>query len=252
MSRRGRLNDIVSAIVETGGTDVEVLAARFGVSEATIRRDLKLLEQQRLVTRQRGAAVPNAAFHDMPLSFKTTHNLAEKRRIAATAVDYLAGVRVLGFTGGTTVSEFAVHLLDRDGLTVVTNALNIASNLLANPALRVFVAGGEARSSSQETVGPTAEAFFSDYNLDVAFLGVDGVDAGAGCTTYDPVGARVNKMLHLRANKTVILADATKIGRVALMPVCTLSAVDVLITDKRAPKDAVARIQEQGCEVVLV
>lgn len=204
------------------------------------------------MTRQRGGAVPNAAFHDMPLSYKTTQNLAEKRRIAAKALDYLDGVRVLGITGGTTATEFAARLLHRERLTVVTNALNIASNLLAGPGPRVFVAGGEARSSSQETVGPAAEAFLTDYNLDVAFLGVDGVDASAGCTTYDSVGARVNKVMHLRASRTVILADATKIGRVALMPVCSLADVDVLITDTRAPKDVIATIRRKGCTVVQV
>lgn len=252
MNRRGRLNDILSAIVDDGGADVEQLASRFGVSEATVRRDLQLLEEQRLVTRRRGSAVPNPAFHDVPLNLKTTQNLAEKRRIAIAALEYLSGVRVLGLTGGTTTSEFAAQLVRRDGLTVVTNAVNIASNLLANPGLRVLVAGGEARNSSQETIGPVAEAFIGDYNIDVAFLGIDGVDATGGCTTYDTVGARVNRVLHQRATKTVILADATKIGRVALTPVCALSQVQVLITDERAPRDAVARIEMQGCSVVLV
>jgi DeoR family transcriptional regulator of aga operon len=155
-------------------------------------------------------------------------------------------------TGGTTVTEFARLLMGREGLTVVTNALNIATSLLSNSGIRVFVAGGEARSSSQETVGPAAEAFFADYNVDVAFLGVDGVDMTAGCTNYDPVGARVNGVLQNRARQTVVLADATKFSRVALARVCTISEVDVLITDDRAPQAQLDGIRDQGCEVICV
>jgi len=155
-------------------------------------------------------------------------------------------------TGGTTVTEFAHLLLHRDGLTVVTNALNIATDLLANPGIRVFAAGGEVRSSSQESVGPTAEAFLSGYNIDVAFIGVDGVDAAAGCTNYDPVGARVNASLQQRGRMNVVLADATKISRVALAQVCAMSDVDVLITDSRAPQAALDQIRRQGCRVICV
>ena len=102
---------------------------------------------------------------------------------------------MIGTTGGTTVSQFIRLLRDRDDLTVVTNALNVAIDLVGNPGLRVFVAGGEVRGSSQESVGHSAEAFLAEYNIDVAFLGVDGVDAVAGCTNYDPAGARVNAVL---------------------------------------------------------
>ena len=99
-------------------------------------------------------------------------------------------------------------------------------------------------------MGQSAEAFLSVYNLDVAFLGVDGVDAVAGCTNYDPAGARVNAMLCHRARKRVVLADPTKIGRITLAQVCPMSDVDVLITDDRAPDPAVEQIRRQGCRVI--
>jgi DeoR family transcriptional regulator of aga operon len=118
--------------------------------------------------------------------------------------------------------------------------------------LRVFLAGGEVRGSSQEAVGHSAEAFLSDYHTDVAFLGVDGVDAVVGCTNYDPAGARVNAVLFQRARRKVVLADATKIGRVALAQVCSMAEVDVLITDGRAPAAALDQIRRQGCRVICV
>lgn len=252
MTRKSRLNQIVSAVIDAGALDVAALAGRFDVSEATIRRDLELLESQQLISRTRGGASTNAAFNDLPLNYKTAQDLAEKRRIAQRALDYIGDARVIGMTGGTTVTEFARGLVQFPSLTVITNALNIATSLLANSSLRVLVAGGEARSSSLETIGPVAEAFLSDYNVDVAFLGVDGVDPVAGCTNYDPVGARVNGILQQRARMTVLLADATKISKIALAPVCPLSDVDVLITDSRAPEDVVEQIRALGCEVVCV
>lgn len=240
----------MAAVVERGALDVVTLAERFDVSQATIRRDLEVLEKQRLVSRTHGGATTHAAFNDLPLNYKNAQDLTEKRRIARHALQFLSGARVIGLTGGTTVTEFARLLLDRDGLTVVTNALNIATDLVANPGLRVFAAGGEVRGSSQESVGPSAEAFLSDYNVDVSFLGVDGVDAAAGCTNYDPVGARVNAILQQRAKVSVVLADATKISRVALARLCAMSEVDVLITDDRAPQAALDQIRRQGCRVV--
>jgi DeoR family transcriptional regulator of aga operon len=249
--RKQRLNQIVSAVVENASMDVPELAARFAVSEATIRRDLGLLERQQLVSRTRGGASPHVAFNDLPLRYKTSQDLAEKRRIAHAALPFLEGARVIGLTGGTTVQEFARLLAGRTDLVAVTNALNIATSLVGQPGLRVFAAGGEVRSSSQEAVGPSAEAFLSDYNIDVSFVGVDGVDPDAGCTNYDPIGARVNGTMCRRSRSVVVLADATKISRVALAQVCAMSAVDVLITDSRAPKPVLDRVREQGCRVVL-
>ena len=243
---------MVSAIVENTSLDVTTLASMFDVSEATVRRDLETLEQQRLVHRTHGGATTHAAFHDLPLSYKTAQDLPEKRRIAERALCLLDRARVIGMTRGTTITEFARLLTGVDGLTVVTNALNIAVELAPNPRLRVFAAGGEVRGSSQEAVGPSAESFLTGYNIDVAFIGVDGVDATAGCTTYDPVGARVNAVLRERARVAAVLADATKITRVALAPVCAMSEVDVLITDSRADRGAVEAIQRRGCEVLCV
>jgi DeoR family transcriptional regulator of aga operon len=250
VNRKHRLNQILTVIAARGSVAVPELADEFGISLATVRRDLESLERQRLVSRTRGGATTHAAFHDLPLSFKTAQDLTEKRRIAHRALEFLDGARVIGLTGGTTTTEFAGLLQDREGLTVVTNALNVATDLLSNPRMRVLAAGGEVRSSSQEAVGPSAEAFLSEYNLDVAFVGVDGVDARAGCTNFDPVGARVNTVLLERAQRTVVLADASKVGRIALARVCSMARVDVLITDDRLDEPAAREIAAQGCRVI--
>jgi DeoR family transcriptional regulator of aga operon len=250
MQRAQRLKALVARVVEGGEVDVATLAEEFGVSLATIRRDIDSLQRKRLVTRTHGGVRPHDSFYDMPLSLKTAQELAEKRRIAHRALEFVDGARVIGMTGGTTVTEFAHGLLDRQGLTIVTNALNVATDLLANPALRVFAAGGEVRASSQEVIGPSAEAFLAEYNLDVAFVGVDGVDARAGCTNYDPAGSRVNRVLVERAKRVIVLADSSKIGLVALAPVCALRQVDVLLTDDRLGDSDAAALAATGCQVL--
>jgi DeoR family transcriptional regulator of aga operon len=250
VQRKQRLNQIVSAIVELGAMEVPELAERFEVSEATVRRDLELLEEQQLVSRTRGGATRHAAFNDLPLGYKISQDAAEKERIARAALAFVDEARVIGLTGGTTVWSFAQLLNGRSGTTVVTNALNIASRLVDQPGIRVFAAGGEVRSSSQETVGPSAEAFLADYHIDVSFIGVDAVDAVAGCTNYDPVGARVNAAMIKRSRATVVLADATKIGRTALAGVCAISEMTVLITDSRAAESDVEPIERQGVRVI--
>jgi DeoR family transcriptional regulator of aga operon len=252
VQRKQRLNQIVAAVVENVSLDVPELAARFAVSEATIRRDLGLLERQQLVSRTRGGAGPHAAFNDLPLRYKTSQDLVEKRRIAHAALQFLDGARVIGMTGGTTIHEFARLLQGRSGLTAITNALNVATSLIGQPGIRVFAAGGEVRASSQEAVGPSAEAFLADYNIDVSFVGVDGVDPDAGCTNYDPVGARVNGAMCTRSQRVVVLADASKIGRVALAGVLPIEQVDVLVTDDRAPEDVLQRVELAGCRVIRV
>lgn len=249
MQRRQRLNRIVAAIAGRPSVRTTELAEEFGVSLATIRRDLEELEQQQLVSRTHGGVKPHVAFNDIPLRLKLGEASAEKTRIAARAAAMIGDAHVIGMSGGTTTSEFARHLADRTGLTIVTNAINIAADL-ATSRFRIFIAGGELRSSSLETVGSTTERAFADYNIDITFLGVDGIDAKAGCTNYDPIGAQANAALAHRSQTRVILADASKIGRVALAPVLPISDIDVLITDSRAPSETVEAIRRGGCEVI--
>jgi DeoR family transcriptional regulator, aga operon transcriptional repressor len=251
VSRPDRFGRILELLARDGSVSVGALAADLGVSEATVRRDLQILGDQRLLERSHGGAIAHGTAHELPVRYRTGRS-DEKQRIAHAAAELVEEGTAVGLTGGTTTTEVARALATRQELTVVTNALNIATELASNPRLRVFAAGGEVRGSSREAVGPSAEAFVAGYNIDVAFLGVDGVDAKAGCTNYDPVGARVNAMLRERARVTAVLADATKITRVALAPVCGMSEVDVLITDSRADPAAVEAIRSRGCEVLCV
>jgi DeoR family transcriptional regulator, aga operon transcriptional repressor len=252
VQRARRLNEIVAIVTDQGGVRVVDLATALNVSEPTIRRDLEYLEKHKLIRRTHGGARSHDEFNDVPLRLKTAQDVPEKRRIAREALKYVEGARVIGMTGGTTLTEFAHAYRDIGAASVVTNALDVATELLASPRIRVFLVGGEVRPSSHETVGRAAEASLAAYNIDVALLGVDGIDADAGATAYDPSGAVVNGMLRQRAHRSIVLADATKLARAALARICPIDDVDVLITDQRACPTDLDRIRARGCLVVVV
>ena len=252
MQRKQRLTQMVSAIVEKGTLDVVTLAEQFAVSQATVRRDLEVLERQRLVSRTHGGASTHAAFNDLPLSYKTAQDLTEKRRIARQALEFLDGARVIGMTGGTTVTEFAHLLLHRDGLTVVTNALNIAAELALRPDIKLIVTGGAARSESYELVGPLAEAALQGMNLDLAVVGVDGITVAGGLTTHHDIEAHTNRVLIGRARRVIVVADGSKVGHLAFSRICTVSSVHELITDASASALELERLADAGIVITTV
>jgi DeoR family transcriptional regulator of aga operon len=247
-----RLSRIVEQISANGSVGVGDLAAAMGVSAATVRRDLVLLEEQRLLARTHGGAVAHGVLYELPLRYRSARHQEEKARIARAAVERVPDGSAVGMTGGTTTTEAARALSDRRGLTVVTNSLSIASELAVRPTLKLLVTGGVARPESYELVGPLAEASLAALNLDVVLIGVDGIAASSGLTTHHEVEAHTNRALIARARRVVVVADSSKVGQVAFARICELGAVHELITDDAADGDAVAEIRNAGVEVTLV
>jgi DeoR family transcriptional regulator, aga operon transcriptional repressor len=252
MLQADRLSAILEELSDGGTVGVAELRERLGVSAATIRRDLELLEQQRLLTRTHGGAVAQGVSYELPLRYKSGRHQEEKRRIAAAAAARVPDGAAIGLTGGTTSTEVARALVDRQRLTVVTNALNIASELAIRPNLKLVVTGGFARSESYELVGPLAEQALAGLNLDVVFLGVDGIASDTGLTTHHEVEAHTNLALIERAGRVIVVADASKIGRTAFARICPVERVHELITDAGADPAELARIAEAGVAVTEV
>jgi DeoR family transcriptional regulator, aga operon transcriptional repressor len=245
-----RLDSILTRLSEHGSVEVTGLAEDLGVSMATIRRDLELLESQRLLSRTHGGAVSHGVLYELPLRYRSGRHEAEKHRIADAAISRLDDARVVGLTGGTTTTEVARRLAGRT-LTVVTNALNIAAELAVRPNLKLLVTGGVARPESYELVGPLADRTLDELNIDVVFVGVDGA-SGAGMTTYHEVEAHTNRRMIERARRVVVVCDASKVGRSALAVICPARDVDELITDPTADEAALAELQAAGVSVLRV
>jgi len=252
MRQAERLASILDGLAEGGSVEVSELAARLGVSSTTIRRDLERLDEQRMLTRTHGGAVAHGVLYELPLRYRAARHQDEKRRIAAAAAGRVEDGAIVGFTGGTTTTEVSRAIVGRQGLTVVTNAMNIAGELAIRADLKLIVTGGTARPESYELVGPIAEQALSDLNLDIAFVGVDGIDASAGLTTHHEIEAHTNRTLVERARRVVVVADGSKVGHVAFARICSLGDVDELITDETAPPRPLRAIVEAGLLVESV
>jgi DeoR family transcriptional regulator of aga operon len=252
MRQSDRLSAILEELSSNGSVSVAELGERFGVSLATIRRDLQLLEQQRLVGRVHGGAVARGVLYELPLRYKAAQNQEAKARIAGAAAQLVPDGTTLGLTGGTTTTEVARAISEKAGLTVVTNALNIASELAVRSNLKLVVPGGVARAESYELVGPIAEQSLAGLNLDLVMVGVDGISIDAGCTTHHEVEAYTNRALIKRARRAIVVADSSKLGRVAFARICALEEINALITDQGSDSPELGALRDSGISVTTV
>ncbi|GAA3512449.1 DeoR/GlpR family DNA-binding transcription regulator [Actinocatenispora rupis] len=264
MDRYARWTALLEVLAETGRVSVEDAAARLDVSQATIRRDFDQLAQQQMITRTRGGAVASAVSYDLPLRYKSAKRAPEKQRIGSAAAALVTPGMVVGINGGTTTTEVARALATRpdlasggttgDGtsLTIVTNALNIANELIVRPHVKLVVTGGVVRPQSYELIGPLATGILRDLMLDVAFLGVDAVDVALGAAAHNEGEAAINQLMAARARRIVIVADSSKLGQHAFARICPIDRVHTLVTDSSAEEDQTRSFATAGVEIVRV
>jgi DeoR/GlpR family transcriptional regulator of sugar metabolism len=249
-------------LAEDGQVEVDRAVEELGASPATIRRDLVYLDTQRLATRTHGGAVANSAAYDLPLRFKTQRAAAEKARIAQAAAAMAAVGAVVALNGGSTTLEVGRALAARadlaaaggtgQSLTVVTNAVNLAAELLARPYLKVVVTGGVVRPHSYELSGPLAERSIEALSVDLLFLGVDGIDVQFGASAHSDAEASTNSLLVRAAARVVAVADSSKVGRRAFAQICRAADVAAVVTDTGIAPAAKAAFEAVGVGVVTV
>jgi DeoR family transcriptional regulator of aga operon len=251
MNATDRRQRTLELLADRGEVSVSELSREAGVSEMTIRRDLEALEREGLLRRVHGGAISSVSRgYEPPFALRAGRGGDAKARIgklAATLVD--EGETVIIDVGSTTL-ELARALGDSARLTVVTPSLRVAEVLGASGDVRVIVTGGIARHGELSLVGDLAERAFSELHCDTVFLGAGGVDARAGVTEFNLEDTRVKRAALTSARRCVVLADASKLGRVALASVCSLERVDVLVTDDSASRDALSPITDSGVEVL--
>jgi DeoR family transcriptional regulator, aga operon transcriptional repressor len=254
-----RMRTLLDLVAEHGRLSVTDATAALGVSEATVRRDFTALARQQLVTRTHGGVVASSVAYDLPVRYRDGGADA-KGRIAAAAAALVKVGQVIGFNGGTTTSGTARQLAARQdlampgeqpSLTIVTNALNIASELVLRPHIRTVSVGGVARPQSYEVVGPLAHQVLQELWLDHLFLGVDGLSVENGASCHHEGEASINALMARRAQEVTVVADSHKIGRRAFARICDTADINRLITDGDADPEAVAGFEALGVEVVL-
>ena len=254
MTRAERLTALLERLVEEGRIDVEQTADHFGVSAATIRRDLDHLADQQLLSRTHGGAVPNATSYDLPIRYKSSSRAEAKTRIAQRAVEMLWPGCTVAMNGGTTTIEIARAIPTsaplRGGVTVVTNAINIATELTVRPFIKIVVCGGVARPQSYELVGSLASETLSQLTPDLCFLGATGIDADGGVSTNDEAEAAINRIMVTRAKQAFVVVDSTKFGEVGFSRICKLAEVTAVLTDVDADPEQVRQMRASGVEVI--
>ncbi|WP_405860903.1 DeoR/GlpR family DNA-binding transcription regulator [Streptomyces sp. NBC_00090] len=266
MSKQERWSRLLELLAVEGKLDVDGAAAAVDVSPATIRRDLDELAEQRLLVRTRGGAIAHGVSYELPLRYKSSRRASEKQRIAGAVADLLTVGDVVGLNGGTTTTEVARALALRTGggvgepgegqsgplYTVVTNALNIAGELAVRPQFKIVVTGGVARPQTYELVGPLTAGVLNEVVLDVAVLGVDGVDPQLGVMTHQEDEAGISRLFAERARKVILVTDSSKMGKRAFARICGLDRIDSIVTDSDIAPDMVDRLTEAGIEVITV
>ncbi|MGW1680890.1 DeoR/GlpR family DNA-binding transcription regulator [Saccharopolyspora sp. NPDC002376] len=259
MDRHARLSALLDLLGERGKVSVEEIATELEASAATVRRDLDHLAEQQLLTRTRGGAVAQNIAYDLPLRYKAARNAREKERIARAAAAMVAPGAVVGVNGGTTTTEIARSLVARadlgdsgTSLTIVTNALNIANELVVRPQVKTVVTGGVARPQSFELTGPLGTHLLQEITLDIVFLGVDAVDPTRGAFAHNEGEANINRLMTERADQVVVVADSSKLGRTAFAHICSTDSIDMLLTDSTAPDELIERFDAEGVPVRAV
>jgi DeoR family transcriptional regulator, fructose operon transcriptional repressor len=249
-----RQQAMAQLVAERGRVSVSVIASEYDVTTETVRRDLSALERMGLVRRVHGGAVPpnSLAAMESGLVERDSANTGQKERIAHAALDQLppAGSTVLIDAGSTT--HRLASLLPRDlRLSVVTHAVPVAARLAGNPRIELHLLPGRVRSTTQAAVGTDTVEALTHLRADVLFLGTNGLSLGHGLTTPDRDEAATKRAMIASARRTVLLADATKIGVESSLRFATLEEIDVLVTDD-AIGDADRRaLDRAGVEVVV-
>ncbi len=250
LNRRAQLLELLE---KNGQVKVNNLSTLFGVSEVTIRNDLALLEKKGLLIRGRGGAIRNRRVAvDYTLSVKEKKNLKEKQAIGKKTVELFNKGETIILDSGTTTMQVAKNLSDFSDITVITHALNIASQLAQNPNIKVIMPGGFLRGNSLSLVGAMAEDIIRNYYCDKVVLGVDGIDSHYGISTPNMEEAHLNKTMIEVAREVIVVTDSSKFLKRSFAFIAPVSQIDIVITDPNLPDSERSRLEDAGVKVILV
>lgn len=241
VERTEREHEIMSRLTDDGALSVSLLAAQLGVSEVTIRGDLRGLEQRGMLVRTRGGARPATL---KSILQREQLNVEVKQRIAAAAAAMIRDDDTIMIEAGTTTAMVVRSLTGRRGIQVVTNSALVFNTARINPDLTVILTGGVFRRESESFVGPLAERAIADFNTRLAFLGTDGFSPERGLTTRFVEGGQVASLMTDRAEETWLLADSSKFGQAGFVSFLPLAGITGIITDDGLPEGAVEALRE--------
>ncbi len=243
---------ILELLREEGSSTVKRLGDIFGVTAQTIRSDLERLADEGYIVRDHGGAylktIPDQV---RSLSLQHSEHMQRKRLIAIKAAQFVHDNDSIILDCGSTVTELAKNITDRNGLRIVTNALNIALLLGSVPGNELMMSGGEFKAPTLSLTGEKAAEFFEQLHVDSLFLATGGI-SNDYTLTYPGLNDLPIKRTMIEAAGTVyLLADSTKIGKPEFASLGSIQIVDVLVTDDGISQDDIHAIEQYGTRVVV-
>ena len=235
-----------------GPMSVNELADRFEVSGDTIRRDLDHLAAQGLLERTHGGAVAfeHLVHRDSTFNQRMGRQVAAKKRIARAACGLIKDGETLLVNGGSTTKLFAGELKRRN-LTIVTNNLSVPSAVSSECVRDLYLLGGQYKGDALVTVGPVLMSGIS-IAVDSAVIGVGGITVREGLTTTVLEEATMIAAMIAAARRTIVLADATKLGERVFAHIAPLDRIQVLVTDEEPPADLREALDAARIDVIIV
>ena len=238
-------------MLQSGRVEIRSAALELGVTEMTLRRDLKELENQKLVLRVKGGAIPHPARYEPETM--VPGQLDRKFAIANALFQRILPADSIFLSTGSTSLAFAKVIARRNVLpmTVITNSLPVASALFRS-CCKVILLGGELRTNSLDLVGPIAERNLEEYHVNWLISGCDGAFSDYGFYTSDVSLSNLEKKSLRIAEHAAIIADSTKFGRRALTRFASLKDIDLLVTDDDFSPADEAKLKKAGIEIIKV
>jgi DeoR/GlpR family transcriptional regulator of sugar metabolism len=253
LSTSRRHSHILEILEKRGFLSVAEIARDFGVSPVTARHDLTTLADSGLVQRTRGGARSNFGSPGEPnFEMRRRQRAAEKRSIAAAAIELLGDAQIIALDASTTCYYLALALRPSTELFVLTNGIKTAEALIDRPHISVMVTGGIVRRGAVSIVGEVAEEQVRRTRVEVAFFGARAFSVDHGLMDFDPEEARVKRAMASISDRIVGLVDESKWGRLALLPpVVSTNEISALVTDKRPANGMEAALAQRGVKVIV-
>ena len=252
-----RAEAIMKRLLGHGEATVEELVELTGTSAPSVRRDLIALEQRGLIRRTHGGAglveplLYEPFRYDVSFQAREQKNAAQKRHIGLAAAELVKENEVIGLTAGSTTTQIGRSLRHRQGIQIVTNAINIAMELCNQPGLRTYLLGGMVQHAwSFSLTGPHTGHMLDALYLDKLFIGGLGIDAERGITTIEHDEAETFRAMAAQARTIIAVMDSSKIGVVKPALVCSMGQIKTLITGVEATAEAIAPFLAAGVEVI--
>jgi DeoR family transcriptional regulator of aga operon len=252
MMAEERRMQILQILRSEGRAKVNELVRRFNTSAVTIRSDLNELDQRGLVQRSHGGAViQDTVFRESPVQERIKSQSKEKQRIGAMAATLVREGETIILDSGTTTLEVARHLKNIPNLQVITNGVNIASELLGSRNTQIIMMGGTVRNDSASIVGRATEDMLEQFSADRLFLCGAGCDPDFGVSGTNLEETMANRAMLRAAREIIVVADASKFGKRSMSLIASFSEVDMVISDVSLPPELQDRIRSFGCKLIL-